>query len=198
MNGVLRRMAPLIEAAAGDRIQAAIRPSPGAGKVRADAAQLESAILNLVSHACNVMAGSGPGLSNQTGAAALNKTGQLLIDTARVDLPHGGRAASYVLLSVTYSAAEPDIERLFDPSSTDGSSLAMAQVHWLAAKSGGYVSARSGPNGGSRIELLLPRPGRPSPAFRRQQPGSHHSSWSSPAKPCSWNCTTTLKPRATT
>ncbi len=157
MNGVLRRMAPLIEAAAGDRIQAAIRPSPGAGKVRADAAQLESAILNLVSHACNVMAGSGPGLSNQTGAAALNKTGQLLIDTARVDLPHGGRAASYVLLSVTYSAAEPDIERLFDPSSTDGSSLAMAQVHWLAAESGGYVSARSGPNGGSRIELLLPR-----------------------------------------
>lgn len=151
INAVLRRMAPLIEAAAGDYIQTAIRPSPGAGKVKADAAQFESAILNLVSHACTVMAGHAP-----SGARAASR-GQLLIDTARVDLPHGGYTASFVLLGITYSAAEPEIERLFDPDSTDGSSLALAQVHWLAAESGGYVSARTGPNGGSRIELLLPR-----------------------------------------
>jgi two-component system, cell cycle sensor histidine kinase and response regulator CckA len=144
VNGVLRRMAPLIEATTGDRIQAAIRPSPGAGKIKADAAQLEAAILSLVAHACRSMAA---GLGN----------GQLLLDTARVDLPHSGYAASYVLLGVTYSAAEPEIERLFDPASTDGPSLALAQVHWLAAECGGYVSARSSPNGGSRIELLIPR-----------------------------------------
>ncbi len=123
INGVLRRMTPLIEAAAGERIQAAIRPSPGAGKVKADAAQLEGAILSLISHACRVM--TGPGSSG----------GQMLLETARVELPHGGQANSYVLLSVTYSAAEPEIERLFDPASASGSSLALAQVHWLAAES---------------------------------------------------------------
>lgn len=145
INSVLRRLAPLIEAAAGDRIQAAIRPSAGAGKIKADAAQLEGAILSLVSHACEVMTSAG------------SIGGQLLIDTARVDLPRGGQPSSYVLLGVTYSASEPDIERLFDPASTGGSSLALAQVHWLAAECGGYVSARSGPNGGSRIELLIAR-----------------------------------------
>jgi hypothetical protein len=83
--------------------------------------------------------------------------GQLLIDTARVDLPHAAHAEPYVLLAITYSATEPEIDRLFDPASAGGSGLALAQVHWLAAECGGYVSARSNPNGGSRIELLIPR-----------------------------------------
>jgi CheY-like chemotaxis protein len=80
-----------------------------------------------------------------------------LVETARVDLPHAGSTIPYVLLAVTYSAVEQEPERLFDPACTDGSSLALAQVHWLAAECGGYVSARSSPNGGSRIELLVPR-----------------------------------------
>jgi two-component system cell cycle sensor histidine kinase/response regulator CckA len=141
VNRMLRRMAPLIESMADGRIRVAIQPSPGAGRIRADAAQLESAILRLVTHACEV---TQPG-------------GQLLIDTARVELPHGARPAPYVLLAFTYSASEAGIERLFDPASAGGSGLALAQVHWLAAECGGYVSARADPNGGSRIELLMPR-----------------------------------------
>jgi CheY-like chemotaxis protein len=141
VNGLLRRMARLIESAAGSRIRVALRPSPGAGQVKAVVAQMESAILNLVTHACEVMP----------------QGGQLLIDTARVDLPHAPHAEPYVLLAITYSAAEPEIERLFDPASAGGSGLALAQVHWLAAECGGYVSARSNLNGGSRIELLIPR-----------------------------------------
>ena len=141
VNGLLRRMARLIESAAGSRIRVAIRPSPGAGQVKAVVAQMEAAILNLVTHACNVMP----------------QGGQLQIETARVDLPHAAHAEPYVLLAIAYSASEPEIERLFDPASAGGSGLALAQVHWLAAECGGYVSARSDPNGGSRIELLIPR-----------------------------------------
>ncbi len=141
VNGLLRRMARLIESAAGSRIRVAIRPSPGAGQVKAVVAQMEAAILNLVTHACDVMP----------------QGGQLQIETARVDLPHAAHAEPYVLLAIAYSASEPEIERLFDPASAGGSGLALAQVHWLAAECGGYVSARSDPNGGSRIELLIPR-----------------------------------------
>ena len=141
VNGVLRRMAPLIESTAGPAIRVAIHPSPGAGRVKADAAQLEAAVLSLISHACEAMGASG----------------QLLIDTARVELPHTGHSASYVLLSVNYTALEPEIERLFDADSPDRSSLARAQVYWLAAECGGYVTARCHPHDGSRIELLLPR-----------------------------------------
>jgi hypothetical protein len=102
---------------------------------------METAILNLVTHACEVMP----------------QGGQLQIDTARVDLPHGVHAEPYVLLAITYSASELELERLFDPASAGGSGLALAQVHWLAAECGGSVSARANPNGGSRIELLIPR-----------------------------------------
>ncbi len=99
VNGLLRRMARLIESAAGSRVRVAIRPSPGAGQVKAVLAQMESAILNLVTHACDVM----------------QQGGQLLIDTGRVELPHNGHAEQYVMLAMTYSASEPEIERLFDP-----------------------------------------------------------------------------------
>jgi len=141
LNGLLRRMARLIESAAGSNIRVAIRPSPGTGQIKVVVAQMEAAILNLVTHACDVMP----------------QGGQLQIETMRVDLPHGAHSEPYVLMALAYSATEPDIDRLFDPASAGGSGLALAQVHWLAAECGGYVSARSNPNGGSRIELLIPR-----------------------------------------
>ena len=51
VNSLLRRMSRLIESAAGDRIQMALRLSPGAGRIRADMAQMESAVMNLITHA---------------------------------------------------------------------------------------------------------------------------------------------------
>jgi CheY-like chemotaxis protein len=150
VNGILRRMTPLLEAAAGTRIRVAIRPSPGAGRVKADAAQLESALMSLVTHACSV-------IEPPTGGQGEPEFGQILLETARLELPHADRHAEYVLLAMTYSAVEPDIERLFDPASAEDSGLALAIVHSVVAEYGGYLSARSGRQGGSRVELLLPR-----------------------------------------
>ena len=145
VNGILRRMTPLLEAAAGVRIRVAIRPSPGAGRIKADAAQLESALMSLVTHACSAIGDPGP------------DGGQILLETARVELPHAGHTLDYALLAMTYSAVEPDIERLFDPASTEDSGLALAVVHSVISEYGGYLSARSGAQGGSRVEMLLPR-----------------------------------------
>jgi two-component system, cell cycle sensor histidine kinase and response regulator CckA len=145
VNSLLRRMSRLIESAAGDRIQVALRPSPGAGQIWADLAQMESAVMNLVTHARSAIARERP------------EGGQILIETARMELPHAGRSAAYVLLAVTYSGLEPDIDHLFDPAPTADSGLELAMVHSVVAECGGYVSARSGANGGSRIEILIPR-----------------------------------------
>lgn len=141
VNGLLRRMERMIESAAGPSMRVAIRPSAGAGKVRADPAQLESAVLSVVNHAFGV----------------LPEDGQVLIETARVDLAHSGRTVPYVLLSVTYSAIETEIERLFDPAAVTDAGLSLALVHSAVAEWGGDVAARSGPMGGSRIEILIPR-----------------------------------------
>jgi hypothetical protein len=145
INGILRRMTPLLEAAAGDRIRVAIRPSPGAGRIKADSAHIESALMSLVTHACSAIGDAGP------------EGGQILIETARVELPHAGHSVEYAMLAMTYSAVEPEIERLFDPASAADSGLALAIVHSVIAEYGGYISARSGRQGGSRVELLLPR-----------------------------------------
>jgi len=138
VNGILRRMARLIESVAGARITVALRPSPAAGKVRAGAAQLEEAIMNLVLHAC----------------AMMPEGGRLLIETGNADLPRLDSVASYVTLNIAHTGREPDPEKLFEPSSIAEDGLAL--VHSVVAEHGGYISALPA-SSGCRFEMLLPR-----------------------------------------
>jgi len=144
INGMLRRMSKLIESVAGARIEVSIRPSPAAGKVRADAAQLEQAIMNLVLHAC----------------ALMPEGGQLLIETGNTDLPRFDSVASYVTLNITHTGQEPDLEKLFEPASIAEDGLALAMVHGIVTEHAGYISAQPtslGSNIACRFEMLLPR-----------------------------------------
>jgi len=139
-NALLRRMARLIESVAGSSITTVVRPEPAAGRVKADAAQLEQAIMNLVLHAC----------------AAMPQGGKLLLETSRTDAPRLNQMTSYVVLAIEYSATEPDLENLFDPAGAGEGGLALPVAHSIAAEHAGYLSARAMP-GGTRIEMLLPR-----------------------------------------
>ena len=144
VNAMLRRMSKLIESVAGSRIQVSIRPSPAAGKVRADAAQLEQAIMSLVLHA----------------SALMPEGGELLIETGNTDLPRFDSMASYVTLNVSHTGQEPDLDKLFEPASIAEDGLALAMVHGIVAEHGGYISAQPanpGSGSGCRIEMLLPR-----------------------------------------
>jgi PAS domain S-box-containing protein len=140
VNGMLRRMSKLIESVAGARISLAIRPSPTAGKVSVDAAQLEQAFLSLVLHACSQMP----------------EGGKLLIETGNTDLPRFDSVASYVILTISHTGQEPDLEKLFEPSSAAEDGLALAMVHGTVTEHGGYISAQSVAQG-CRFEILLPR-----------------------------------------
>jgi two-component system cell cycle sensor histidine kinase/response regulator CckA len=140
LNGMLRRMSKLIESVAGPRIEVAIRPFPSAGKVRADPAQLEQAIMNLVLHAC----------------ALMPEGGQLLIETGNTDLPRLDSVASYVTLNIAHTGQEPDLEKLFEPESFAEDGLALAMVHGIVAEHAGYISAQA-TDRGYRFEVLLPR-----------------------------------------
>ena len=140
LNGMLRRMSKLIESVAGARIEVSIRPSPAAGKVRVDAAQLEQAIMNLVLHACTLMP----------------EGGQLLIETGSADLPRFDPVASYVTLNIAHTGQEPDLEKLFEPASVGEDGLALAMVHGIVTEHAGYISAQP-TSQGYRYEVLLPR-----------------------------------------
>jgi PAS domain S-box-containing protein len=139
LNGMLRRMSKLIESVAGPRIEMAIRPAVSPGQIRADAAQLEQAIMNLILHACG----------------AMPEGGRLLVETGRTTLPRLNSVANYVTFSVTHTGHEPDAERLFEPTSIAEDGLALAAVHGIVTEHGGYISAQP-VSGGFRFEMLLP------------------------------------------
>jgi PAS domain S-box-containing protein len=152
LNVILRRVSKLIETAAGSRVITAIQPEPGAGRIKADPAHIEQVIMNLVLHAC----------------AVSPEGGRILIQTSRTDAPQNGVLASFAAFRLTYAAAEPDPDHLFDPAGSGEDGLALSVAHSMAAEHGGYLTARAVPEG-ARIELLLPRvndeapPPEPSP-----------------------------------
>jgi PAS domain S-box-containing protein len=100
LNAILRRMSKPIEMAAGDRVITAIRPESGAGRIKADPSHIEQVIMTLVLHAC----------------ARIPPGGRLLIQTSRTEAPQHGMLASFAVLRLTYAAAEPDPDHLFDPA----------------------------------------------------------------------------------
>ena len=140
LNAVLRRMSKPIETAAGSRVVTAVQPEPGAGRIKADSLQIEQVIMNLVLHAC----------------AIIPDRGRLLIQTSRTEAPQHGALSSFAVFRLTYAAAEPDPDRLFDPAGSGQDGLALSVAHSIAVEHGGYLTARAVPEG-TRVELLLPR-----------------------------------------
>jgi two-component system cell cycle sensor histidine kinase/response regulator CckA len=140
LNSILRRMSKTIELAAGGRVITAIQPEPEAGRIKADPAQIEQVIMNLVLHACAVVPDGG----------------RILIQTSRTEAPQNGALASFASFRMTYAATEPDLDRLFDPAGSGQNGLALSVAHSIAAEHGGYLTARAVPEG-TRVELLLPR-----------------------------------------
>ena len=61
-----------------------------------------------------------------------------------------------MVLSITHSGHEADIEKLFEPASIAEDGLALAMVHGIVTEHGGYISAQALSNG-CRFEMLLPR-----------------------------------------
>ena len=144
VNGLVRRSTKLIESLTGGRIELAIRPDPATLKIKADAAQIEQALMSLVLHACTRMSSGGRLLIETRGAEAP--------DTQ--DMP--GRVVSHAMLAVTYTAEELEPDRLFEPSSTGEDGMALSMVHAIVTEHGGYISAQRTEAGGCRFELLFP------------------------------------------
>jgi len=140
LNAILRRMSKPIETAANGRVITAIQPEPGAGRIKADPSQIEQVIMNLILHAC----------------AVIPEGGRLLIQTSRSEAPQHRAMATFAVFRLAYAATEPDPEHLFDPAGSGRDGLALSVAHSIATENGGYLNARTSPEG-TQIELLLPR-----------------------------------------
>jgi PAS domain S-box-containing protein len=145
----------LAERAVGDSITLELNLDPDVHPVRVDAAQLESAVLNLVVNARDAM---------PKGGVILIESNNVFCDS-EATAGKGVSPGAYVQLSVTDDGIGIDkdiVTRVFEPFFTTkevgkGSGLGLAQVYGFIRSAGGFVAIESRKGKGTTVRLLLPR-----------------------------------------
>ena len=156
LNTLITQMGEMLPPVLGDDISLKINLHPQLGHVRADSAQLEQVIMNLVFNARDAMPDGG----------------ELTIETANCDLDEawvsthpGMRAGPHVALAVRdtgHGMDEATQAHLFEPFFTTkdksrGSGLGLATVYGTVNQSGGCVTVSSKAGSGTTLRIYLPR-----------------------------------------
>ncbi|MCW5933620.1 MAG: MASE1 domain-containing protein [Fimbriimonadia bacterium] len=154
MNEVLMGMQMLLQRLVGEHIEMRIELSQDLPSVKADPAQLEQVIINLVSNARD----------------AMPMGGELIIRTQRRSFPqdtadvNGSFApGGYVELVVQDSGSgmsQEVMQHIFEPFFTTkhlkGTGLGLAMVYGIIKQSGGEILVTSEPGKGTTFSVLLP------------------------------------------
>ncbi len=145
----------LLRRAAGEAVSVSVVIAPDLWPCRIDAAQFESALLNLALNARDAMLQGGT-LEVRLDNAALDP------GTAReLDVP-AGDYVRVVVEDTGIGMSESVRERVFEPFFTTkdagaGSGLGLPQVYGFTRQSGGTVQIDSVPGKGTRVTLYFPR-----------------------------------------
>jgi len=152
LHALVEGMSGIVERSLGPTYQVRTDVPPGLPLAHTDAAQLESALLNLVVNARDAMPAGG--LITLSGRA----------ETIGADHPIGLAPGPYLTLSVIDSGEgmDPDtVARAAEPFFTTkgvgkGTGLGLSMVHGLAEQSGGKLRIESRLGAGSAVEIWLP------------------------------------------
>ena len=152
LASLVHGMAGLIGSTLSPRIDVKVEIEPDLPPARADANQLEMALLNLAVNARDAMPNGG--------SLSIVATRKSVRGRHRSGLPLG----HYVRLSVTDTGMGMDkatlaraIEPFFSTKGIGkGTGLGLSMVHGLAAQLGGGLTIRSEPGQGTTVELWLP------------------------------------------
>ena len=159
-NRLIESMRDLLARTLGEDIEMKIPLAGDLWEAFADAAQLESAILNLALNARDAMPNGGA-LSIATANVSLTEESR--VATAEVE------PGDYVTISVTDDGEGMPptvVERAFEPFFTTkdvgkGSGLGLSMVYGFAKQSNGHVTIYSEPGFGTTVRIYLPAiPGR--------------------------------------
>jgi two-component system cell cycle sensor histidine kinase/response regulator CckA len=155
LNRLLARAIQMLQPVIPKMINIQIKPSDGISSIKADPAQLELVIVNLVNNASDAMPDGG-GLVFETRPVVWEAD---LLEP-HLDLQPG----KYVLLSVTDTGTGMDrqtLEQIFDPFFTtkdigEGTGLGLSTVYGIVKEHGGHISCVSEPGRGTTFEIYLP------------------------------------------
>ena len=156
LNNVVANLEGMLQRLIGADIRLVISLDPGNGQVRADQAQLEQVLMNLVVNARDAMLNGGT----------------LTIETAQVELARSPLyhvdplvPGPYVKLSVADTGSGMDREtqaHIFEPFFTTkeegkGSGLGLSTVFGIVTQSGGAIDVTSRVGHGTRFDIFFPR-----------------------------------------
>lgn len=156
LNPLVVELSNMLHRLIRENIELIVKNEPGLGLVKADPAQIEQVLMNLVVNARD----------------AMPKGGQLVIATANVELESLYTLAhpslnpgSYVMVSVSDTGVGMDAEtraHLFEPFFTTkglgrGTGLGLSIVYGIVMQSGGHISVDSAPGDGTTFRIYFPR-----------------------------------------
>ena len=156
MNALVSQVKELLPPVLGEDIPIFMDLDPQAGRVRADAAQLEQVIMNLVFNARDAMPEGGE-LTIQTTHTEL--------DDAWVQRHPGSQTGPHVMLAIHDTGRGMDEEvlsHIFEPffttkDRTKGTGLGLATVYGTVRQSGGCITVSSKIGEGTVFQIYLPR-----------------------------------------
>jgi two-component system cell cycle sensor histidine kinase/response regulator CckA len=168
LNTVLADLERMLCRLIGKDVELKVILGPELGLVKVDPGQMEQVIVNLAINARDAMPNGG----------------LLTIGTGNVDFVEASAgmnstvpAGAYVMLAVSDVGTGMDKEtqaRIFEPFFTTkgagkGTGLGLSTVYGIIKQSGGDISVRSAPGGGTTLKIYLPKLRQPDTILRVDQ-----------------------------
>jgi two-component system, cell cycle sensor histidine kinase and response regulator CckA len=156
LNGIVLGLEKLLRRLIGEDIEMKTMVSAGLGTIKADPAQVEQVLMNLVVNARDAMPSGG----------------KIIVETSNVDLDKTYasehvtvKPGSYVMLAVSDTGTGMSSEtaaHIFEPFFTTkggskGTGLGLATVYGIVKQSGGYIWVYSEPGKGATFKVYFPR-----------------------------------------
>ena len=156
LNDTAAGLIQMLPSVVGEQIKTTTRLADALGKVKADAAQIEQVLVNLVLNARDAM---------PLGGELTIETANVELDAERIEREHLSlRPGPYALLAVRDSGVGMDAEtraHAFEPFFTtkakgQGSGLGLATAYGIIDQSGGGISIETSPGHGTTVRVYLP------------------------------------------
>jgi two-component system cell cycle sensor histidine kinase/response regulator CckA len=156
LNDVVLNLDKLLRRLMDDNIEMITRTQESVGKVKADPAQIEQVIMNLVVNARDAM---------PQGGRILLETSNVELDSSYADEHITVKPGRYVMLAVSdggVGMSQETLAHIFEPfyttkASGSGTGLGLSTVYGIVKQSGGYIWVYSEPAKGSTFKVYLPR-----------------------------------------